>query len=63
MLTLSVQLGYKATLPLVLRVPLCMGGSNLCQGGRCQFVPPPDTEGYLPIAPPMFGLANHDPVP
>ena len=44
------------------RVPLCIGGSTPCQGGRCQFIPPPDMEGYLPVTPPMFGLANPDQV-
>ena len=35
----------------------------LCiRGRKCQLIPPPDTEGYLPVIPSMFGLANHDPV-
>ena len=55
--------GYEATPLLVVRVPVHMGGSTLCQGGRHQFIPLPDTEGYLSVTPPMFGLANHDPVP
>ena len=33
-----------------------MGGSTLCQGGRCQFVPLPDMEGYLPVTPPCLVL-------
>ena len=28
-----------------------MGGSTPHQGGRCLFVPLPDTEGYLPVTP------------
>ena len=62
MLTHFMQLGYKATLQLAARVPLHMGGSTLHQGGGCQFVPLHDTEGYLPVTPSMFGLANYDPV-
>ena len=30
-----------------------MGGNTPSQGGRCQFVPLPDTEGYLPVTPPQ----------
>ena len=43
--------------------PLQLGGSTLCEGRRCQFITNPDTEGYLCITPPLFGLANFDPVP
>ena len=42
---------------------LHLGGSILHQGGRHLLIPLPDTEGYLPVMSPMFGLANHDPVP
>ena len=42
---------------------LFVGWEYSALGERCHFVPPPNTEGYLPITPPMFGLANCDPVP
>ena len=45
-----------------IRVPLHMGGSTPCQGGRHLLVPPPDMEGYLTITPPRSGHANYDPV-
>ena len=58
----SVQQGYKATFQPVARVPLWLGGSTPCQGGRCQFIHSPDMEGYFPITS-HFGLANHDCIP
>ena len=45
----SVKQGYKATLLLVARIPLRLGGSTLDQVRRHQFVEKPDTEGSLPI--------------
>ena len=62
LLLILVLWGYKATPLWAVRVPLCVGGCTLHQGGRCLLVPLPDTEGYLPITSPMFSLANHDPV-
>ena len=57
----SVKWGYKATLQLAARVPLWLGGSTLHQGRRHWSIEKPDTEGYLPISPPL-DLANHDSV-
>ena len=49
-----VNRGYKATLLLVARVPLWLGGSTLHQGRRFQFVEKPDIKGYLPITLPLI---------
>ena len=62
-LSCSVQWGYKATFLPVARVPLHMGGSTPHQRGRHQLIHPLDMEGYFPVTPPLFGLANHNPVP
>ena len=60
--SILVLQGYEANPLWVVRVTLCMGWSVPHQGGRHMLVNPPDMEGYLPITPPKFGLANHDPV-
>ena len=44
-------------------VSLQLGGNTPHQGRRCQFITNPDMEGYLPTTLPLFGVANHDPVP
>ena len=54
--------GYEATPLQVVRIPLLVGWSILCQGGR-QVLSFLLTWGYLPLSPsPLFGLVNHDPV-
>ena len=54
--SILVLQGYEATPLWVARVPLCMGGSIPNQGGGCILIPPPDTEGYIPITPPSLVL-------
>ena len=49
--------GYEATPLWVVRVPLPVGGSILHQGGRCQFFPFPNVEGYLTVSLPPSCLA------
>ena len=58
MLTLLVWCNESIKPPfwLMAGVLLQLGGSTPHQGGRCQFIHPPDMEGYLPITPPFLVL-------